>query len=812
MEFVTDSVFNIIPPMLQTYIKLAFRNFSKYKVYSIINLLGLSIGLTVGVLILLFVTDELSFDQFHANRDRVYKIVTASPDGGMEANAWPVAYKLKNEFPEVETIVYTRGGLTNMMLNHEGNRYSHNLHFASEDFFQIFSFPFLEGDAVTALKEPYSIVITEEVKRKYFGEAIALGKQITLRDSLEFIITGVLENLPSQSHIQFDLLASFTTYEQLTPWFSYSEGWGNFNVRNYLLLKEGANIEALKAKSSNLYFENVGEWLEEMGVEFYVDFEPLIKVYLQSNYSNGFGPQGSMDQVRLVSVIGLFVIVLACINIINITTARSIYRAREVGLRKVIGSSRKSLFLQFMMESLMLTVLAFAFVALIIDLVLPFFNLLMDREYSISALLHWKIVLGTVMLILSITFLSGYYPAVILSGFKPVEVLRGRIQSTKKGIQLRRGLVVFQFLITAVLILGTLLVVNQLDFMRDQDLGFDEELVLVIDARNVPSSTTQSSFMNELQSLSQVQSVSFTNALPGRPGWQGQWAYPGEFSEDSHVDTEYMAIDEHYIETLGLELIAGENFSLDKPAELKEGLIINETTVKEMGWEFPENAIGKQIVSPSQHPAGTVIGVVKDYHGQGLQYNIWPKAMDYSSQQYGRYYAVRFQTGSTSEMIESISQAWKSTYTDYNFEYFFLDDDFDRQYQAEEQLMKVLMLFASLGILIACIGLLGLISFMILTRYREIGIRKVLGASALNITGNLSREFLILVVIADLIAIPLVWYFGNQWIENFAYHTVLSPLIFVINLIVTIMIAALTISFQTFKAASMNPVDSLKSE
>ncbi len=558
--------------------------------------------------------------------------------------------------------------------------------------------------------------------------------------------------------------------------------------------------------------DNVGEWLEEMGMEFYVNFIPLKEIYLKSDMHNGFGPKSSIQLIYLVSAIAMFVILLACINFVNLTTARSVFRAKEVGLRKVVGSTKPALFWQFMSEAFILTITAFGTSLILMYLTLPFFNILMGKTYELQSLLNANFLFGLLILIVLVSFLAGCYPALVLSGYKPIEVLNGRMQSSVKGIWLRRSLVVFQFLISGGLVLATLVALNQMDYMRNMDLGFDKTQILVLDVTRVPNEVSHDAFKNSLKSLSEVENVSLTNALPGRPGWQGQWAYPEVITEGNQIDTEYMAIDESYINTMGLKLIAGDNFDLNNKAGLEDGLIINETTVKAMGWLTPENAIGKKIVSPSNRPAGTVIGVVKDYHGVGLQEKIWPKTMDYSSQDYGRYYAVRFATGHTSNLIYDTKQIWRENFGDYEFEYFFLDQDFDRQYKSEDRLIKVFVIFAIITSIIAGIGLLGLVSFIVLSRVREIGIRKVLGANISSIAILLSKEFIILVILANIMAFPLVTYFGNQWLNDFAYHTSINEAIFLITLCITLFIAIATIIFQTVKAGKMNPVDVLKSE
>ncbi len=799
--------------MLKNYLKIAIRNLLRFKAYSIVNLLGLSIGLTIGVLILLFVTDELSYDGFHAKSDRIFKVVTLdTQEGIMETNDWPVGYKLKTGYPGVESVLYTRRASPSMMVYFEKKRYEHDVFYASEDFFKLFSFQLMEGNPSTALAEPFSLVITNEMKKRYFGPGPALGKSLTLRDSLEFVITGVAADLPVQSHIQFDMLASFTTYEELNPGFTYTGSWGNFSMRNYILLAEEADAGDLRKNIRGLYERNIGDWLKEMGVSFHLDLIPLPQVYLYPGLTNGFGPKGSLDRVYLVAAIAIFVILLACINFVNLTTARSVYRAREVGLRKTVGSTRSALFWQFLGEALVLTLLAFCSVAVLIDLVLPYFNHLMGKSYELSSLFNVKVMAGIIILVLTVAGMAGFYPALVLSGFKPVEVLKGRMQSGTRGGRLRRVLVVFQFLVSAGLVLATLLVLNQLDYMRSKNLGFQKEQVLVLDVTRVPKSASHGSFKNSLLSFAGVKDVSFTNALPGRPGWQGQWAYPGSIEEGQHVDTEYMAIDENYIDVLGLELIAGHNFDLNNKAELEEGLIINETTVNQMGWYTAENALGKEIVSPSRRPEGKVIGVVKDYHGMGLQEDIWPMAMDYSSYEYGQYYAVRVESGQIPTLVEKVKKSWQAHLGDYTYEYFFLDDDFEQQYQSEEKLMQVFTLFSSLTLVIAGIGLLGLVSFLVLSRRREISIRKVLGASLLSVTGLLSKEFVLLVLLANAITAPIAWYLGNQWLNSFAFHMDINPVIFLITLVVTLVMAVLTVGVQTLKAGLANPAEALRSE
>jgi putative ABC transport system permease protein len=811
--------------MLSNYFKLAIRSLVKYKGVAAINLVSLALGLVSGALILVYVFDEVSFDKFHSNRHRIYRVGTDMVDintgnlnGRTDTNGWPVGKLLERDFPEVETCVYLANGSSLQVTPTSSGRerFDERIYFAGPEFFKVFDFPLIQGSSA-ALSQPGSVVLTESTARKYFSGEDALGKSLTLADTMVFEVTGIMKDIPSQSHMQFSMLLSFESYNRLNPGFNYDEGWGNINVRNYVLLKEGVDHAGVVAKARNLYMTYVEEDMKRWGMLMYVDLEPLDRLYLHTKRGNGMGPIGSIDRVYMVSGIAFFVILLACINFINLTTARSTNRAKEVGLRKVVGSTRTSLVRQFLGESFLVTLLALAFALGLIALVMPMFNQWMGKDYNMTALLNPFVLVGVLGLVVGITFLSGYYPAIVLSSLQPGEVLKGNFRTGRRGIQLRRTLVVFQFMISTGLITVTLVVIRQLDYMVNRDLGFSSHQVVVIDADRVTdrggagNSTPGSSFKNELQSVASVESVTFTNAVPGRPGWVGQWAFPADRPDEGSIGTEYMAIDEDYLKTLGLSMVAGENFRLDKPFELEEGLIINETAAIAFGWSSAEDAIGKKVDSPSKHPAGTVIGVVKDYHEFGLQRKIYPMAMDYNPQR-SRYYAVRFKTTGTSELLTTLESLWKKHHEGHAFKYFFLDENFARQYQTEKQLSGIFVAFSILTIVIAMIGLVGLVSFMVVTRTKEIGIRKVMGAGAMSITRLLSKEFITLVIVANVVACPLAWYFASKWLENFAYRMDLGLDIFALALVFGLTITIVTVSIQTLKAALADPVRSLRYE
>jgi putative ABC transport system permease protein len=805
--------------MLVNYFKIAFRSLVKFKGYTAINLLGLALGLTAGVLIMLYVLDELSYDKFHAKIDRVYRVETqfisekSLGGGSMETNGWAVGSTLRKDYPEVESVLYTRSA-SFLLVNYEGKRIRERTHFASPEFFNIFSFPFVEGNSARALEDPYSVVITETMAKKYFNGQSALNKTLTMADTMQFVVTGVMKDIPSNSHIQLDMVISFSTYTSaIQPEFDYNGGWGNINIRNYVLLKEAVDAEAFKVKAKEIYTNHASSMLKDWGVQANVVFMPLEKIYLHSKNGNGLGQLGSIDRLYLISGIAIFVIILACINFVNLTTARSVYRAKEVGLRKVVGSTRQGLIGQFLSESFVLTLTALVIGVALAALLLPLFNQILAKAYSISSIFDPKVLLGIFVLITIVTLLAGYYPALVLSGMRPAEVLKGKIQNSSRGVQLRRALVVFQFVISVTLVLGTLIVINQLNYMQKQELGFAKDEVFVINAARVssPNPNAFETFEDELKSLAVVSDVTFTNSVPGNPGWLGQISYPEGKSGDDAVSVEYMAIDDHYIKTMGLELLAGNDFSRDRAAQLKDGLILNETAVTMFGWSSPEDAIGKKITSPSGYPEGEIIGVVKNYHQFGLQQKIGPMAMDYNPGS-SYMYAVRFKAADTQELLAAVNSLWQKTFTGYDFTYFFLDQDFERQYQGEQRLATVFGLFSIVTVLIAVIGLLGLVSFMVAARTKEIGVRKVLGADVFSITSLLSKEFIILVVISNLIAFPLAWYFANEWLSTFESREPLNPMLFVITMAIALTITFATISFQTVKAALTDPVKSLRYE
>jgi putative ABC transport system permease protein len=811
------SLYHKFPIMLSNYLKIAVRSLLRYKGYAVINLLGLGLGLMAGILMMVYVLDELSFDQFHARKDRIYRVNTVfyaegdgtGLDGASDTNGWPVGKILEKDYPEVEKVLYTR--FSGMHINQGERKFLEKSFYASEEFFDIFSFELLKGDPKTALKDPYTIVLTQSLAAKLFPNQDAYGKTLLMADTLNMLVTGIIKDIPSQSHIQGNLILSFATYQALVPEFSFDSGWGNINLRNYVLLREGANFTEFAEKTRNIYNERAGQMLKDWGVKAAVVYDPLSDIYLRSKTANGMGPKGSIDRVYLLAGIAAFVILLACINFINMATARSVFRSKEVGLRKVVGSSRGSLIGQFLSEAGLLAVFALVLGLTLVILGLPMFNELLGKNYVVADLAKGSIIGGMTVLFFVITLLAGYYPAWVISGLRPSQVLTGKMQTSRQGVGLRRFLVTFQFFISVSLVTGTMVVIDQINFMESKDLGFNKEQILVINSVRVNSETQlpKETFCNEIANLAMVTGVSRAQQVPGIHGWSGQVAYPEGKAGNEAVSVEYMAADENYVEVMGFDIIAGRSFSKEHPDELKNGLVLNETAVKTFGWASPQEAIGKEITSPSEHPAGVVIGVIRDYHHKGLQQKIPPITLDYNP---GYLFAIRYQAADTKALLATLEGMWKKSFPGYDFNYFFLDAQFEKEYQSEQRLARVLGLFSIITIVVAVIGIIGLVSFLIVSKTKEIGIRKVLGASVLSISGLLSREFLTLVVVAGLIATPLTWYFANLWLDGFAFRTEVNPILFIVAVAAAVLISLLAVSAQTIKAALADPVESLRHE
>lgn len=794
--------------MIKNIITIALRLYRRRKGFTLINLGGLAVSLAACLLISMYIREELSFDRFHTQQDRIYRL------GGATVG-WPYGRILQNDYPEVESVVYMRTYPTYAIKHGEQRLYERML-YADASFFDLFDFPLLEGSPKNALEAPYSAVLSEDLAARLFGNESALGQTLILEDLMPCRVTGVA-HVPHRSHIQFDVLLSFETLRAVDPDtfdIEMSSGWLDLNVITYVLLRPGTNAEAFAAKIRDLPQKNAGSYLKQWGAEYSLNLEPMTRIYLYSESGNWLGPKSDIDYVYLLFFVGLFLLLIAGANFVNLATALSLSRAREVGIRKVVGSNRMFLVRQFLGESFVTCLLATVMSFGLAQLALPLFNNLAARSYKPEDIFNPTTGLVMAVLVVITTFLAGLYPAFFLSSFRPIDVLRARFSSARKGLALRRSLVVVQFIISSVLIAGTLVVLSQLRYMRARDLGFDAQQVLVLDARRVKGEVLSQrirTFLEELGNHPGVETAASMGAVPGRNGWRGQISFPEGWAEDKSLSLEYVPVDYNFERALGLKIVAGRSFDPSHPTDARIAVVINEAAVREAGWASPEEALGKMFASPgSGKPDGMVIGVVEDYHHHGLQEKI--QSMMFGYRETNGYVALRIK-GAELESIQRYAQkVWGRFFPGYSLTTFFLDEDFERQYGQETRLMNIFSVFSLLTILIACLGLLGLAAFTVSQRVKEIGVRKVLGASLLSIVRMLSFDFLKLVLLAFLVAVPAGYILMNRWLQNFAYRTSIGPGLFIINGLVLLFLALAAISSQVIKTALTDPAKSLRHE
>lgn len=651
------------------------------------------------------------------------------------------------------------------------------------------------------------------MSQRLFGETDTAGRQLTLGDSLQFTVTAVVD-VPRNSHIQFGALMSMETLRAMdTESFDgqMATAWLNVNMINYLVLAEGVDDIAFGEKVRTLPVERAPDFFAAWGSTYELGLEKFTDIYLKSSAGNQLGPIGSINNAYLLAAVGLFLLLIAAVNFVNLTTARAATRAREIGLRKAIGADRKTLAVQFLFDSAMASALAVVLSLGIARLALPVFNALVQRSYLASDLFSIEMMVLLAVIFVLVTLISGSYPAFLLSSFHPVEAMKGPSSSRSRDGWLRKGLVGFQFTTSGVLIVVTLVASTQIKFMLTEPLGFDAEQVVVIDARRVPSSerkTRVEAFEQALRGHSSVRNTSVMWTVPGRAGWQGQLSFPEGFPNDGSVGLEYLPVGWDVIPTLGLNMVAGRAFNQEIGQDLDTAVIINEAAVKAAGWSSNEEAVGKRFTSPgSGKPKGVVIGVLQDYHHHGLQETIEPLMMGISTA--SGLMAVRIDAANTASVLKHINDTWGQFYQGFPFETFFLDDDFALQYSEEERLTKILSIFALLTILIACLGLSGLTAFATAQRTKEIGIRKTMGASSWEVVLLLTRNSLKPVLVSFVISASVGYVIASKWIERFAYRTDIGMDLLLMAGAIMVTVAIATVSFQSVKAAVADPVKSI---
>lgn len=803
--------------MLYNYLLTTLRSIAKRKGFTLLNVFGLSIGLAASLLILQYVKDELSFDDFHANRKNIYRVEFDAYRDGKQifkcATAFPkVAPMLKADFPEVEdaTRLYLRYGGGVIRYNETAIK-EDNLFQAEQNFFSIFSYPLISG--VAKLDQPNTAIVEQETARKYFGDADPIGKRIKFGDNEEYEITGVMQS-PENSHLRFTFLFSYPTL--ITLWGEdFNTAWGWYDFYNYVLLKPGSSPGALEAKFPafiDKYGTNNNSTVQPSTQTKFV-LQPLEEIHLYSDLIQEAGLNGNGTAVYFLMIIALFILVIAWVNYINLSTARAVERAKEVGIRKAIGAHKSQLVKQFISESFVVNLAAALFGLLLVYLAIPAFNEMADKHLTFSVFTDVNLWLSLLGLFIVGSLFSGLYPAFILSSYQPAKVLKGSMRSSRDGLFLRKGLVVGQFIFSVGLIAGTIIVYRQLQFMQNRDLGINIDQMLVI---NAPGFLAYDSlygnylqvYKNSIATHPDVKSFTATTEVPGNLIFWTNGAQRVGDDESKRNMMYIMGIDQDFFKTFGNTMLAGRGYAPEFTGD-SASVILNRKAVEIFNMEEPDNAIGQKI--RIGRDTFNVVGVVENYHQEGLKQDFRPTAFRLR-QDARSYFCIKVDTENLGQTMAFLKEKYAAVFPNNPFDYFFLDTFFNRQYKNERQFGSVFGFFAGLAIFVACLGLFGLASFTSSQRTKEIGIRKVLGSSVTGVFFLLSKDFLKLVAVANLIAIPAVWYIMDQWLSGFAFRINIGVWIFIVSGLLTTLIALATVSYQSISAATANPVKSLRYE
>jgi putative ABC transport system permease protein len=816
--------------MFKNYFKVVFRNLSRNRGYALITLSGLAIGLTACLLAFLYIQDELSYDHFNAKSGRIFRIVTRMVREGREIHivgaGAPAAGTLIKEFPEVENAVrFREEGSVKVTAGAKVFREGKVI-YSDPSFFDVFSVPLLAGERQSVLTAPRTVVLSQTTAEKYFGAGDPVGRTLRIDDRTDWRVDGVYADIPRASHFHFDFIVSLSTLDLAGD--PSMASWLSLSLQTYLLLRPGASAADLEAKLPLLFNTHLRPEIQQfMGIsmedfmskaKMKLDYslQPLAAIHLHSNHDGGeFEPNGDIKYIYLFSAVSLFILILAVINFINLSTARSLSRAKEVGLRKVLGSLRRDLIQQFLAESLILCLLALAVACLLVAVLLPLFNSLTAKELTFLALGNPQALAAVLALALLVTIMAGAYPAFLLSAFRPAAILRGHAGNGIGRGRLRRGLVVFQFAVSAVMIIGTLVVYRQLHYIQNKKLGFDKEQVLILRNGQLLGNHAETVKQEMLRSP-QVVSATLSSYLPVL---SSRARLPIAREDDpnpkSAFPISFWRIDEDYIGTLGMKIVAGRNFSSRFSGDA-QAVLINQAAARHFGLAAP---LGQRLVImdvDEKHPETpilvpcTVIGVVGDFHYESLRQAIAPLVLR-RGQSRGNL-VLRLKPGHAAAVIRTLKSKWSALLPGEPFEYSFLDESFNALYTSETRIGRIFAIFAALAVFIGCLGLFGLASFSAAKRTKEIGVRKVLGASVHEMALLLARDHVLLVVLANLIAWPLAYYLMHRWLQNFAYRTSMSITLFLFSGLLGLAIALLTVGFQSLRAARANPVDSLRYE
>lgn len=831
--------------MFKNYFKIAFRNLVKDRSYSLINILGLALGITSCLFIFLYVQNELSYDDYHTKSDRIFRV--AQEANGRQGFSWVgsgMVNDLEKEFSNIEQTVRIHRASSLVSYNDEVNNINKSFResrfvFSDPNIFDVFTIPLIEGNKGSVLSDLGNVVISEEIGTKYFGDNDPLGKTLVLENNLSLTVTGVFETLPENTHLAIDLISSYTTLKSFYGYPTnqdFTSYWWPI-AWNYIVLNEGADPQAIQSEMED--FSSRYRDADEVSTYDFI-LQPLSEIYLHSKLSDEMKAGGNINTIYIFSAIAIIILFIACINFMNLSTARSAKRGLEVGVRKTLGASKQQLIGQFLGESILLTTIAILFSVALIEFSMPFFTHITGKEIAINYLQAPQFWVGLLSITVIIGILAGLYPAFFLSAFTPSSILKGKNTTQSSGSTLRKGLVVFQFGISVILIFGTLVIYQQLNFMQNAELGFETEQTISISTSGIQSNYEL--VKEELLKEANVVGATGSSVLPGySAGWSPNYNIEGLQPGETYT-MNYQSVDYNFFDQFGIEVIAGRNFSkeyateagITTPRDPERGLytrteksfIINESAVKEYGWTL-NSAIGKEVELFTEENGtrfldvkGEIVGVVEDYHTVSLHNKIEPVIYDVAKFNYanGTYsygvsvMFVKVAPGNASKAMAQLEETWSTIVPDRPFVASYLDERLEALYRSEIQVSNIITLFAILAILIACMGLFGLSSFMAERRLKEIGIRKVFGASIQSLLVLMSMDFVKLVVVGMLISAPIAWYIMDQWLQNFAYHIAMSPMLIIIAGLVALSIALITVSSQSIKASLANPVKTLRSE
>ena len=797
--------------MFKNYVKTALRNLKKNKSYSLINIAGLAIGMAVSFLILLFVVNELTYDRFHEKSQNIYRLAGRLETEGrildIPSMPGPLGPALVNQFPEVIHAVRLQG-CGNRIVAYEDKLFEESeIYCVDVGLFDIFSIDVIKGNPESFLQAPFNLIMTEEIADKYFGEEDPIGKMVRFDSKDVYTVTGVVKKMPENSHFKFDMLISFSTLEKIGR---NPNQWMNFNYYTYIELQEHFPVIGLSKKYYEFLWANIPDQIKQLGIKLDLILQPLASIHLHSHLMEELQPPGNLAYIRIFTTIALFILLIACINFMNLATAQSAHRAKEVGMRKVLGAHRRKLISQFLGESLLLSMISLIFAVFLIILLLPLFNQLINKELVYHPLQNWQLSIGLVGITSLVGMISGAYPAFFLSSFVPLEVLKARFKAGKSHRFFRNGLVSLQYTISIVLICSTIVIFFQLNFIKHRSLGFNQEQVAVLPLGG-QAAQKYGVFKTEILGLPGVKNAACSSLVPASGSDETYFTFEG-FSEENRQVLPFMEIDEDYLETMGMTLSLGRNFSKNFPSD-NRALILNETLAQQLGWENP---IGKTVKMTDvvdrkfvEIPY-TVIGVVKDFHFESLHQKIRGHIMKMLGKP--NKISVKLNPENLPEILSRMQAIWQEIEPGRPFQYTFMDDTFDRLYRTEERLGQIFIAFTLIAIFVACLGLFGLASFATEQRTKEIGIRKVLGASVSHVVTLLSRDFTKWVVLANIAAWPIAYFAMSKWLQGFAYRIQLDFWIFLLSGFIALVIALLTVSSRTVKVAVSNPVDSLRYE